>query len=345
MKKPQATHESSDIESELRQLALIGARQRIAELEAERERLLTMFPEIAGRKYKPRVGPIAEASGPLVLFDAKEHAPKPRLVKPRIDDKTRSAIVADLKAGHYMADVARKYSASPGLISGIAKTHKIRIRKMSLEERQTRGVAALKAKREQAPSEGLRRQWSKEEKAKAVARVKAGEYMQSVARSLGMHETLIRRWCDAAGVKPTLMPATERGKLGSAHGHLGGKHGKKGGRPSPAANKNARDEIIRRVTAGEGPTAVAKELGVNPMTVKGWFAPSKGAKAGTVAKPLHAKFPEEIRNKVIDRVKAGESGTAIAREMGIVVSTVRGWLSDAGVHSKRSAPNGVHKEA
>src|SRR5262245_20447369 len=56
---------------EMRTLALLGARARIAELEAERDRLIALFPEMGKRRISPK------AVGPSVVFDASDDALAP----------------------------------------------------------------------------------------------------------------------------------------------------------------------------------------------------------------------------------------------------------------------------
>lgn len=356
----------ADVETEMRALALLGARTRLVELDGERDRLLAMFPELASRKYKPREAPTAGASGPQVLFDAEVHAPKrkakskARPAPRKFTDEDRAEILDELRTD-YLIDVSKKWDIADSVLRNWCKKAKIKPRKLPRDEavrRQSQGRAKQLGKITPSPKKakkGTRQHFSDEEKAKAVARVKAGETIGDVARELGVNDSNLRRWCVAAKVS-TRMPREERSKRAKASGSA--RHGIKGAwggtiaiksrKTRPEVPSDKREALLKRVAAGESPTRVAKELGVNPATARGWFARSKGAKAGITLAKGPRKIPAETREALIDRVKKGENGTAVARELGVLPVTARNWLSDAGVHSKRAPrnpSNGVYPES
>lgn len=141
-------------DTDIRRLALIGARARLHELDAERDWLLATFPELAKESRKPR-GPIAKAKEPAVLFDAEEHAPRKPAKEPTRRERRKHSpefkaeAVDRLRRGDFLPDVARDLDLSPGLLKRWAEAARVRIKRMSAEEKVRRTQIGKRAAQEE----------------------------------------------------------------------------------------------------------------------------------------------------------------------------------------------------
>jgi transposase-like protein len=281
----------SDQLEELRRLALIGARQRWAEIEEERERLLELFPEI-GRK--PR-GPIAKAAEPVVLFDAsdvREPEAKPNGARPSVKPDEATALkvraIELLKAGKTVPEVSAEIGREKSWIYRVAASAGVK----PVSAPRGPGVKAAAAKAAKAAAAAAktdkrkRHNWTDEEMKQPLAQLKAGAYMADVSRTFGINQTVLRRWADKHRIRVASMPLDERTeRVTSAKRAVqreAGKHGHKGASARafrPARDPEQRAVVLKRLANGETVSAIAKEMKIPKPTVFGW---SKG-KGGTAA--------------------------------------------------------------
>src|SRR6476620_1329197 len=87
---------------DMRALALLGARARIAEIDDERDRIISMFPELGKtRRSTPK------ETGPSILFDANDaNADAPLARSPADAKKIALEMLAAGKSGREVADVS-----------------------------------------------------------------------------------------------------------------------------------------------------------------------------------------------------------------------------------------------
>lgn len=139
-----------------------------------------------------------------------------------------------------------------------------------------------------------------------------------------------------------------------------------------------RDEAIRRVRAGESKSKVARDLGINMVTIGCWtpdvtsrrsIDPAlrdlvvervrRGESKRKVAAELgigkttvmlwtqdidhSSKYPDELREQAIARAKTGERATAIARSLGLPPTTVMNWVE--GINPRKRMTQAVREEA
>lgn len=101
---------------------------------------------------------------------------------------------------------------------------------------------------------------------------------------------------------------------------------------------------VARVEAGEKAVDVQKELGLSNSMVTKWARefkkrPSSRPKAKGGGKP--GKYSPEIRAKALARVRAGESQSAVQRDMKVGKGMVSYWVRhDKGVSAGAVDPNG-----
>lgn len=190
---------------ELMRLAVLGARARLIEIDAEREklnaereRLIAKFPELARKQrapYKDNRGP----AEPVVLFDAaapSKQTKRGKRKEPERGTKTQR-IIAMLRAGRTPREIADELDADKSWIYKLAL-------KVGIDtSRNNRADLAL-------PKGRQRRTFSDETKAEILGRVRKGEYVIDLAREYAMRESVIRRWCAIAKVRPTDIPMEER---------------------------------------------------------------------------------------------------------------------------------------
>jgi hypothetical protein len=213
---------------ELKRLAMLGARARLVEIDAEHERLnaertklIAAFPEL-GRKqrapYRINRGP----AEPVVLFDADESrrtASEPR--KRGRPKKATSDALATIK--ERAVEMLREGATPPEVAAALGKDRSW-IRKLgvaagiSFARGRTGGARKGKGKGKSEreitefdlPAGRTRRSFSDETKAELVARVRKGEYVIDICREIGIRESMLRRWCEIAGVTPAEIPMDER---------------------------------------------------------------------------------------------------------------------------------------
>lgn len=87
-----------------------------------------------------------------------------------------------------------------------------------------------------------------------------------------------------------------------------------------------RDEVVRRVNAGESKSQVARDLDISLETVGRW----------TPEVISRRPIDLSLREQVIERVRNGESKRKVAKELGIGKTTVMSWTQDIDHSTKHS---------
>lgn len=93
----------------LHAFALLGARERIRALDAERASIIEQFPALAPRRNR-------KATDASVLFDAGERAPKARRKPRRYTPEQKADMVARVAAGEKVDAVARAHDVSHSVL-------------------------------------------------------------------------------------------------------------------------------------------------------------------------------------------------------------------------------------
>ena len=137
--------------------------------------------------------------------------------------------------------------------------------------------------------------------AEIVRRVQAGESPAAVGEAFGLAQATVERICQQAELR-------QRNRMKG-----------KGQRQA----RNA--AIVRRVQAGESPSALAEEYGLNIDTVRDICR-----KAGVNLLAVWKKKSQARNAEIARRVKEGESQTAVAMELGLSRERVRQICKVAG---------------
>ena len=105
---------------------------------------------------------------------------------------------------------------------------------------------------------------------------------------------------------------------------------------------------VERVRAGETASAVGRDIAVNGSLVAKWVKQAKGkrvVKAKGKPKLRHGGIPgtysEETKQRAMARVRAGETGAAVGRDMKIGNGMVSYWLK----RDKTAAAHGLNGHA
>jgi hypothetical protein len=237
---------------DMRALALLGARARIAEIDDERERIISMFPELGkARRSTPK------ETGPSILFDANDaNDDAPLARSPAEAKKIALEMLAAGKSGREVADASGR---SLSWVRSLKAKTKSKPKAKSKAEAKGPGARGSHDKWRE------RRQFDDAFKVEAVRRVKIGEGMAAVARDIDVSQSVLGRWVAAAG-------------FGAQKKNL-----KTAGTSAPKTIKpgkysiEQRETALARIKAGESQQAVADSLGVPVQTVGGWSR-GKGAK-------------------------------------------------------------------
>lgn len=208
---------------ELRQLALFGAKARLLEIDQERERLLEAFPELGREGRKPRPTTIQKAAGPRVIFDAAAEEPsaptKRKIGRPPKEATERASAIARklIENGATLGEIEAGTGRGKSWIYRFANSQGLTIAvnsKMGTphDKKRWRSVAKGQPGKGQGGNHRTwreRRSHTEEFKAKALARLKAGEYLSDVSSELDIVPNLLRTWAQKAKVKYKAMPASE----------------------------------------------------------------------------------------------------------------------------------------
>jgi transposase-like protein len=179
--------------------------------------------------------------------------------------------------------------------------------------------------------EGERRVFSADFKLSAMQRIKEGEPVRAVAKAIGVHESVIRRWFKSAGLGAR--------KAAKAQGAL-----PKGVTVSPHGRKEYSEAFQRaavaRVHRGEGVQKVCDSLGIHNSMLYSWrskFAkgPKKPAKKTGAAR--QGQFSDEAKRQAVERLNAGETSSALGRELGVSYGTVSFWRDSFAKKSAKAA--------
>lgn len=134
--------------------------------------------------------------------------------------------------------------------------------------------------------------------AEAVEMVRNGASYKQAARTLGVADSSIRRWCN--------------GECLSGHATI-------------AVAVNKRDDGVRRVVNGEPISRVANDIGVARKTLRGWV----GGAAIAIPKRIDSRI-----DLALEMVRTGTSIAMTAKSVGVSQMTVSRWCSFAGVKSR-----------
>jgi transposase-like protein len=233
----------------MRALALLGARARIAEIDDERDRIISMFPELGkARRSAPK------ETGPSILFDANDANDAAPLARSPADAKKIALeMLAAGKSGREVADASGR---SHSWVRSLKAKTKSKPKAKGKTETNGRGASGSHGKWR------ARRQHDDAFKAEAVRRVKIGEGMSAVARDIDVSQSVLSRWVAAAGfgAQKKNLATTNTSSL-----------------RKPKYSTEQRETAIARMKAGESQQAVADSLGVPVQTVGGWSR-GRGAK-------------------------------------------------------------------
>jgi transposase-like protein len=174
-----------------------------------------------------------------------------------------------------------------------------------------------------------KRKYSHAFKLRIIERIKKGETATALAQETGAHATHIRSWVRGRDLK-TEIPET------------GFVMGPKGTRVYSTAFKQ---EVVRRMQAGETAMALAREFKISNSMLYQW---QKNALRGTPnthptkkkelmsKKRSHKKMPakkpsitDRFKEAAIERFEAGELAKDIAKDLKINVSNIYNWTSKA----------------
>ena len=154
---------------------------------------------------------------------------------------------------------------------------------------------------------------SKEIRKAAVARVAAGESPYAVAEDIGVSFTTVYDWMNKAGV-------------------VG---------PQVAARRDRQEQFQQAaglVQQGSTVSAAARTVGLPLGTVRNWLV-KHGVHTPAPAPP-RKRVSQEVKDKAVARVAAGESPYAVAEDIGVSFTTVYDWMNKAGV----VGPHGTKKQ-
>lgn len=147
----------------------------------------------------------------------------------------------------------------------------------------------------------------------AVARVAAGESPYAVAEDVGVSFGVVYGWMDKAGV-------------------VG---------PRVAAREDRQEKVsvaAGLVQQGMPLAQAARSVGLATATVRYWLV--KQGVITPVPAPPRKVVDQQVKDKAVARVAAGQSPYAVAEELGVSFSTVYGWMDKAGV----AGPRGTKKQ-
>lgn len=174
-----------DDEDALRkEFELAGARALLEQLDAKRERVLRLFPELGPRKYRKR--------DPVVIFDAKpakvarhkiSNQPRRHLKYP---PEMRAQAIALGREGMGSKAIAKRLGAKDAIVHYWLRMEGVK--KLSPSEKTSRKRRG--------------HHYSEEFRKTAVERSQH-EPIRAVARSMGINDSLIHKWRERKGVSGT----------------------------------------------------------------------------------------------------------------------------------------------
>ena len=156
----------------------------------------------------------------------------------------------------------------------------------------------------------------KEIRAAAVKRVEAGEAVGVVARDVGVCADAVYTWLKAAGVLP----------------------------PAKRASRD-REPLVQEgvwlVRAGMSITGAARAVGLEPSSLH-----NRLRRTGEITvRPGRSPVPQEVRDRAVAQVLAGESYRSVADAFGVHLSTVYAWVKRAKATKSGDVPGRRHGQA
>jgi transposase-like protein len=180
--------------------------------------------------------------------------------------------------------------------------------------------------------DGERRTFSEDYKLAALQRIKKGETVGAVSEAIGVHESVIRRWFKSGGLGAR-KAAKAQGAL--PKGVAVGPHGRK--EYSEAFQRAA----VARVHRGEGVQKVCDSLGIHNSMLYNWrdkFAKNPKKAAKKTSPPVRqGHFSDEAKREAVERLSAGETSSALGRELGISAGTVSFWRDSFAKKNAKAA--------
>lgn len=178
-----------------------------------------------------------------------------------------------------------------------------------------------------------RRLHTPEYRAEIVERIRAGAYVTDIAQAEDLGNTVVRRWCERAGVTPVPMPrgtaidarrAAKSAAPGTIYKHSDG---------STRTTKIPPDTVaagIAAINAGKSIRQIMSEFSVSDSTVRRWRNVAGGA-APAKRSGAWKEYSDDDRATAVGRVAEGEYTPDVERDMGITAGLLKQWCAKAGI--------------
>lgn len=128
----------------MRRLALLGAKSRLADIAAETERLQTMFPELGKQRRAPARGPSVLFAAPTNGVNGKRSTSRKGIPRGKYKVRTpefKAKVIAAIKAGGFVPDVARKFDVGTTQVRNWCRDARVKVPAVPMAERVKRHKA------------------------------------------------------------------------------------------------------------------------------------------------------------------------------------------------------------